>query len=135
LVVDYADLIQPPVRYKGQQWLELMRTYTALRLLLRRHSMAGWTGSQMGVGGHDRNEEADGRNVAGSYGKLGIVDAALLFLQSQKEWDEGKGRFKTEAVRDRVGGQFVPVYVDLDRSRILSTPPLGSIPVAGQAQP
>jgi len=119
LIVDYADIMRAERRL-GEMRNEQAGIYEDLREIAGDYNVAVWTGSQAKRDSLDKDilTIAD---LAESFEKAAIVDAAVAFCQSADEVVDRRCRLVLAAMRETESGCVVVCSIDRARCKIVST--------------
>lgn len=112
ILLDYVDLLKPPVRRKSQKE-ELDDLYYGTKGLAKELQLPLWSVSQVNRSGA-QDEVIEGDKSAGSYDKLMVVDFSMS--QSRTRKDKTAGTARWHIMKNRYGGDGMTWNVKTDLS-------------------
>lgn len=112
LIVDYADLLQPPKGYKEKR-NELSSIYTQLRVLSGAYNIPVWTASQTNRAALDKRVVSL-RDIAEDIGKANVSDVVLALCQTPEEKEENMMRIFVAKQRSSSKNPTVSIISDPD---------------------
>lgn len=115
VLVDYADLLK--VNLKGEKYEVLEYLFEELRSIAQEYDVALWTASQTNRGGTDEKMSMD-EGIAGSYGKLKVIDFGFRIIRNDEEKQANYAKF--QVFKNRLGpdGIWFKVFMDLSKVAI-----------------
>lgn len=113
LIVDYADLMIPPQKYKDTRH-EVTKIYEELRILAGHFDIPVWTASQ-GNRVSLSKRTIDMRDIAEAFAKANIADLIIAICQTEEEKQEKEMRLYIAKTRMNETNPTVPVVADLKR--------------------
>lgn len=112
MIVDYADLLQPPKGYKEKR-NELSSIYTQLRVLSGAYNIPVWTASQTNRAALDKRVVSL-RDIAEDIGKANVSDVVLALCQTPEEKEENMMRIFVAKQRSSATNPTVSIISDPD---------------------
>lgn len=116
LIVDYADLLDPPRRRRERRF-ELEDIARELRELGHEYDIPVWSATQAGRQGYHK-KYVTMQDIAEAIGKAAIADIIVALCQTQDEEEAGQGRLFMAKVRDGASKFTVPVTIDFSKQAI-----------------
>lgn len=113
LIVDYADLMIPPQKYRDTRH-EITKIYEELRILAGYFEIPVWTASQ-GNRVSLSKRTIDMRDIAEAFAKANIADLIIAICQTEEEKMEKEMRLYIAKTRMGETNPTIPVVADLRR--------------------
>ena len=119
IVVDYWDIMKPPVSYRDDSIRESAEIGIGLRAIAMREDVAVVTAIQSNRDGF-KATTAKAEHAAEDFNKVRLADMLFSINATEDERSEGKARLFFAAVRNAEGGYELSIRQDLSRANFIT---------------
>jgi replicative DNA helicase len=110
IIIDYVDLLKPPMRRKDAK-AEVDDLYYGTKGLAKKLKKPIWSVSQVNRAGA-KDDVVEGDKAAGSYDKMMVIDFGMSLSRLKKDKVNGTGRW--HIMKNRYGADGMTYNVDID---------------------